>query len=703
MAVNVDLDPIGGRTPLIGGEPTFHGLTEAVAHPMERPLTRKWWAAFLVSLSLLGVLVVSVSYLFWEGTGIWGLNNPVGWGWAIVNFVWWVGIGHAGTLISAVLYLFRQKWRTSINRSAEAMTIFAVMCALIFPAIHVGRVWVVYWMFPVPNQMAIWPNFRSPLLWDVFAVSTYFTVSALFWYVGLIPDLATARDRAKSRMRKIAYGIFALGWRGSQRHWHHYEIAYLLLAAMATPLVLSVHTIVSFDFAVSQLPGWHTTIFPPYFVAGAIFSGFAMVLTLLIPARKIFDLEHIITIKHLENMAKVVLLTGSIVGYSYAMEFFVAWYSGNEYESFTFVNRAFGDYAWAYWIMVSCNVLSPQFFWVKRLRRNPKFLFAISIFVNIGMWFERFVITVTSLHHDFLPSSWDYFSPTIWDVLTFVGSFGLFFTMFTLFVRFVPFVALAEVKTVLPEADPHFETEADKARREAREAEAAKAAEKAARRSKPKATKASGADASTAADADGEGKKKRTKRVRKRKGAETVEAAEAASVAEAPAGETSQGEAESLAADGGGKKRRVRKVRKRKGDAEGPAETDASGGSEVAPAEAAEPAVESEPAGEADEAGKKRRRVRKVRKRKKAGEEAPESGAEEAEAQASASETAEAPPAQADAGEADEVQEGAAEAAAGGKKKRVRKIRKRKKARSEGDEAVSGDDTAGADEEAADD
>ena len=773
MAVNVDLDPIGGRTPLIGGEPTFHGLTEAVAHPMERPLTRKWWAAFFVSLSLLGVLVVSVSYLFWEGTGIWGLNNPVGWGWAIVNFVWWVGIGHAGTLISAVLYLFRQKWRTSINRSAEAMTIFAVMCALIFPAIHVGRVWVVYWMFPVPNQMGIWPNFRSPLLWDVFAVSTYFTVSALFWYVGLIPDLATTRDRAKSRMRKIAYGIFALGWRGSQRHWHHYEIAYLLLAAMATPLVLSVHTIVSFDFAVSQLPGWHTTIFPPYFVAGAIFSGFAMVLTLLIPARKIFDLEHIITIKHLENMAKVVLLTGSIVGYSYAMEFFVAWYSGNEYESFTFVNRAFGDYAWAYWIMVSCNVLSPQFFWIKRLRRNPKFLFAISIFVNIGMWFERFVITVTSLHHDFLPSSWDYFSPTIWDVLTFVGSFGLFFTMFTLFVRFVPFVALAEVKAVLPEANPHFETEADKARREAREA---RAAAKAAKRTKSQAAKASPAPTSGAGagagagEADGEGHKKgkRTKRVRKRKGAaeaptaepsaaeaaggeeatpaagaegggkrrrvrkvrkrkgDDAGAAEAAESAPAPEAATASEapESQGSAEEGGGRKRRVRKVRKRKGHDEGAAEA-----TESAPAQEAAIASEApEAQGSAEEGGGRKRRVRKVRKRKRHDEGAAAAAPAEAEADATpeaapAPEAALAPEAAAVVAEADEAaasgpagdaevgapmgtkaDDAPQEAAAGGRRKRVRKIRKRKKAQPKDAEAVSTDDAPAApSEEASDD
>ena len=336
------------------------------------------------------------------------------------------------------------------------MTIFAVICALVFPGIHVGRIWVAYWMFPIPNQMGAWPNFMSPLLWDVFAVSTYFTVSLLFWYVGLVPDFATMRDRAKTKARRLAYGIFALGWRGSMRHWLNYEKAYMLLAAIATPLVLSVHSVVSFDFAVSNLPGWHTTIFPPYFVAGAIFSGFAMVLTLAIPSRKLFKLEHIIHEKHLENMAKIILLTGTLVGYAYAMEFFVAWYSGNPYEQFAFVNRAFGDYAWAYWIMISCNVISPQFFWFKKLRRNTTVLFVLSIFVNIGMWFERFVITM-SLHADFLPSSWDYYTPTIWDISTFVGSFGLFFTLFLLFIRWVPMVAIAEVKSVLPQASPHYD------------------------------------------------------------------------------------------------------------------------------------------------------------------------------------------------------------------------------------------------------
>jgi len=450
-----DIDPVDGRMALIQGQPTFAEVTEAVARPIEVP-HKRWWIAFFISLSMLGVLGVSLVWLLWQGTGVWGNNVPVGWGWPIVNFVFWVGIGHAGTLISAVLFLFRQKWRTSINRASEAMTIFAVICALLFPGIHVGRVWVAYWMFPLPNQMLMWPNFRSPLLWDVFAVSTYFTVSLLFWYVGLIPDIATMRDRAKGTIARMAYGAFSLGWRGSHRHWVNYEAAYLLLAAMATPLVLSVHSIVSFDFAVSQLPGWHTTIFPPYFVAGAIFSGFGMVLTLMIPLRSWFKLEHIITVKHLENMAKVILLTGTLVGYAYSMEFFIAWYSGNPYESFLFINRAFGDYSWAYWTMMTCNVISPQFMWFKRLRRSPVALFILSIFVNIGMWFERFVIVASSLHHDFLPSSWDYFTPTIWDVSLFIGSFGLFFTLFCLFLRFLPVIAISEVKGVMPQASPHY-------------------------------------------------------------------------------------------------------------------------------------------------------------------------------------------------------------------------------------------------------
>lgn len=443
------------RDPLITGGLNVSTLTDVVCKPVEDKAPVWWFIALGCSLSVLSLLGAMIGYLLWEGVGVWGLNVPIGWGFAIVNFVFWVGIGHAGTLISAILFLFRQKWRTSVNRFAEAMTIFAVICALIFPGIHVGRIWLAYYMFPIPNSMAIWPNFRSPLLWDVFAVSTYFTVSLLFWYVGLVPDIATLRDRAKTKARKFWYGLFSLGWRGATKHWLHYERAYLLLAALATPLVLSVHSIVSFDFAVSQLPGWHTTIFPPYFVAGAVFSGFAMVVTLMIITRKLFNLEHIMTIKHLETMNKIILVTGSLVGYAYAMEFFIAWYSGSTYEAFAFVNRAFGPYAWAYWIMISCNVISPQLFWFKKIRTSIPIMFVISIIVNIGMWFERFVITVTSLHRDFLPSSWGYYSPTFVDILTFVGSFGLFFTLFLLFIKFLPTVAMSEVKAVLPEADPH--------------------------------------------------------------------------------------------------------------------------------------------------------------------------------------------------------------------------------------------------------
>jgi len=369
-----------------------------------------------------------------------------------VNFVFWVGIGHAGTLISAILYLLRQNWRTAINRFAEAMTIFAVICAGIFPGIHVGRPWLPYWMFPIPNQMNMWPQFRSPLEWDVFAVGTYFTVSLLFWYMGMIPDFATFRDRASGKWRRLAYGVVAMGWRGSSRQWHRYERAYLILAALATPLVLSVHSVVSFDFATAQLPGWHATIFPPYFVAGAIFGGFAMVVTLAVPARQFFGLKRIITIGHLELMAKIILATGMMVGYAYSIEFFISWYGGSQYELFTFVNRSMGPYAWAYWCMVACNVISPQVFWFKKLRTTPWVILVVGIIVNIGMWFERFVIVVTSLSRDFLPSSWGYFRPTIWDFTTLAGSFGLFFTLFLLFCRYLPMVAISEVKAFHPSA-----------------------------------------------------------------------------------------------------------------------------------------------------------------------------------------------------------------------------------------------------------
>jgi len=448
-------EAVGAEELLVTGGHTFSTLTDKVSGIVEQQAPPKWYLLFAMAVSGAMVLVGAIGWLVWEGTGVWGLNNPVGWGWAIVNFVFWVGIGHAGTLISAILFLLRQQWRTAINRFAEAMTIFAVICALVFPGIHVGRVWLAYYMFPIPNQMLIWPNFRSPLLWDIFAVGTYFTVSTLFWYVGLIPDLATLRDRA-TNLRKKVLGFFAMGWRGGNRQWQHYEKAYLMLAGLATPLVLSVHSVVATDFATSMVPGWHTTIFPPYFVAGAVFSGFGMVMTLAIIARKIYGLEDIITINHLEKMNKIILVTGSMVGYAYMTEFFIAWYSGNEFEVFAFINRAFGPYAWAYWIMFTCNVITPQIFWFKKVRRSIPIMFVASIFVNIGMWFERFVITVTSLSRDYLPSSWDYYSPTLWDMLTFIGSFGLFFTFFLLFLRFLPMVALSEVKGVLPEADPHY-------------------------------------------------------------------------------------------------------------------------------------------------------------------------------------------------------------------------------------------------------
>jgi molybdopterin-containing oxidoreductase family membrane subunit len=441
--------------PLVLNQRSVAWISDQVAGIIERKTPAWWWIALGISISVMSLTFIMITYLVSTGVGVWGLNHPVAWGWAIVNFVFWIGIGHAGTLISAILFLLRQKWRTSINRAAEAMTLFAVACAGIFPLIHVGRIWFAWWLFPIPNANGIWPQFRSPLLWDVFAVSTYGTVSLLFWYTGLIPDLATMRDRATDKLRKFMYGLFALGWTGSNRHWSNYEKAYLLLAGLSTPLVLSVHSIVSFDFAVSQLPGWHTTIFPPYFVAGAIFSGFGMVLTLLIPLRTIFNLEDLITKRHIELMCMVLLATGSIVGYAYTMEFFIAWYGGNPYERYAFLNRAFGPYWWSYWIMITCNVITPHLFWFKTIRNNMIIVFMLSIVVNIGMWFERFVIVVTSLHRDFLPSNWGYYSPTIVDVLTFVGTFGLFFTLFLLFLRFLPVIAISEVKAITPQADPH--------------------------------------------------------------------------------------------------------------------------------------------------------------------------------------------------------------------------------------------------------
>ncbi|MCR9202381.1 MAG: polysulfide reductase NrfD [Planctomycetaceae bacterium] len=452
---NTIIDP-AVRPGVMTGDNSLASITEQVSSLAEQPTApRAWKIAFGISVGGTLMLFALIGYLIATGVGVWGNNAPVFWGWPIVNFVFWVGIGHAGTLISAILFLFRQNWRTSINRFAEAMTIFAVTCAGIFPAIHIGRVWFVYWLAPVPNSLAMWPNFRSPLLWDVFAVTAYATVSAMFWYLGMLPDLATLRDRATTKVRRIAYGIAALGWSGSGRQWRLFEKAYLLLAALATPLVLSVHTIVSFDFATSQIPGWHTTIFPPYFVAGAVFSGFAMVITLMVPARQFFGLKNLVTLRHLENMCKVVLATGMMVGYAYGIEFFIAWYGGNQYEQFAFINRALGPYAWAYWTMVSCNVLAPQLFWFKKVRTSPWAMVAICVFVNIGMWFERFVITVTSLSRDFLPSSWGYFVPTPVDILMFLGSFGLFFTLFLLFCRYLPMVAMAEVKSVMPHGKDH--------------------------------------------------------------------------------------------------------------------------------------------------------------------------------------------------------------------------------------------------------
>ncbi|MEK7685991.1 MAG: NrfD/PsrC family molybdoenzyme membrane anchor subunit [Verrucomicrobiota bacterium] len=443
------------RMPLVANQRSPAWISDRVASLVEGKTPRWWWIAFIPSsmamTMLLGMLVWQVS----TGVGVWGNNHPVMWGWDIINFVWWIGIGHAGTLISAILFLLRQRWRTAVNRAAEAMTIFAVMCAGIYPALHVGRIWFDWWLFPIPTSNGLWPQFRSPLMWDVFAVSTYFTVSVLFWYVGLIPDLATFRDRSKSKVRQFLYGLFALGWTGSNRHWSNYEKAYLILAGLSTPLVLSVHSIVSLDFAVSQLPGWHTTIFPPYFVAGAIFSGFGMVLTLLLPLRKLCKLEDIITMRHIDVMCKVTLATGSIVGYAYGMEFFIAWYSGSDYERFAFINRATGPYWWGYWTMISCNVIFPQLFWFKKVRQNLWIVFVLSILVNVGMWFERFVIIVISLHREFLPSNWGYFVPTWVDVCTYLGTFGLFFTCFLLFMRFLPMIAIAEVKGVTPYSDPH--------------------------------------------------------------------------------------------------------------------------------------------------------------------------------------------------------------------------------------------------------
>lgn len=440
--------------PVVDGRPSASSIDEIVSAPLDTKPGKLWKILITVTSLMLFIGAGALGWTFYKGIGVWGNNQPVGWGFDIVNFVFWVGIGHAGTLISAILFLLRQRWRTGIARFAEAMTIFAVMCAGIFPAIHTGRAWLDGYLFPYPNSHHIWVNFTSPLLWDVFAVSTYFTVSLIFWYIGLVPDFATLRDRTGNKIKKTVYTVFSLGWRHSTRHWQHYEKAYMILAGFATPLVLSVHTIVSFDFAVSVIPGWHTTIFPPYFVAGAVFSGFAMVQNVLIFVRQAFNLKHIITLNHLEKMNQVMIVVGLMVGYAYGMEFFMAWYSGNQFETFTFINRALGPYAWAYWIMITCNVVSPQFFWFKKLRTSIPVMFIIGIVVNIGMWFERFVIIVTSLSRDYLPSSWGYYTPTIYDFGILMMSFGLFFTLVLLFVKTLPSVSISEVKAVVEGAQP---------------------------------------------------------------------------------------------------------------------------------------------------------------------------------------------------------------------------------------------------------
>ncbi|RMH19978.1 MAG: hydrogenase [Acidobacteria bacterium] len=418
--------------------------------------TPPWmYLVFAVSFSLVMVMNLAIARLLFVGTGIWGLNVPVAWGFAIINLVWWIGIGHAGTLISAILLLLNQRWRTSINRFAEAMTLFAVACAVMFPLLHTGRPWLAaYWLLPYPNTMGIWPNFRSPLIWDVFAISTYGTVSLLFWFTGLVPDLATLRDRTRNPLLKIIFGVLSMGWRGSARHWHNYESAYLLLAGLSTPLVVSVHSVISFDFSVSQLPGGHATIFPPYFVAGAVFAGFAMVMLVAIPVRKAFGLEDFITSRHLQNMAKLTLVTGMIVVYGYAMEFFFAWYSGNPYEIFAIIeNRPAGNYALAWWSLIFCNFLAIQPLWFKKVRQTPWMLWIISLIVSVGMWLERFVIVVISLSRDFLPSSWDMYRGTVWDWALYLGTIGFFFSLMFLFVRFVPMIAMFEMRHLLPEGE----------------------------------------------------------------------------------------------------------------------------------------------------------------------------------------------------------------------------------------------------------
>jgi len=448
-------DQVGNRqTPVISPGYTFGTVTDKISSiVLTRPTSNGWFVGFGISFLLLMMLLYAAGYLFVRGIGIWGVNIPIGWGFAIVNFVWWIGIGHAGTLISAILLLLRQSWRNSINRFAEAMTLFAVACAGTFPLLHLGRPWLFYWLFPYPNTMTYWPQFRSPLVWDVFAVSTYFTISLLFWFIGLIPDLGTLRDRSENRWARIVYGILAMGWRGSARHWHRYESAYLLLAGLATPLVLSVHTVVSFDFAIGIVPGWHTTIFPPYFVAGAIYSGFAMVLMLAIPIRKVYGLEDFITERHLDNSAKIMLATGWIVAYGYGIEAFMGWYSGNTYDAYTLWNRLHGPYAPWYLSLLTCNILLPQLLWIRKVRTQPGLLFLVSAIILTGMWLERFIIVVVSLHRDFLTSSWGMYYPTRWDWATFLGTIGMFLTAMFLFVRILPMISIFEMRTLLPEAE----------------------------------------------------------------------------------------------------------------------------------------------------------------------------------------------------------------------------------------------------------
>ena len=444
--------PLGYPTNLFAGKETFEGVNETIGSVVLRDRQpRPWWIGFIIAFALLMVLFLAISWLLIRGVGIWGINIPVAWGYAIVNFVWWIGIAHAGTFISAILLLMFQHWRTAINRFSEAMTLFAIACAGMFPLLHLGRPWVFYWLFPYPDTMKMWPQFRSPLVWDVFAVGTYFTVSLLFWYLGLVPDLATVRDRAQKKWQKVFYGVLALGWRNSAAHWQRHQIAYLLLAALATPLVLSVHSVVSLDFSVAQLPGWHSTIFPPYFVAGAIYSGFAMVITIVIPVRKIYRLENLITLRHFNNMANVMLVTGLIVAYGYFIEAFMSWYSGDIFDQYMMTNRVLGPYGWIFWLLMLVNVLIPQALWSARVRRNLVALFLVALSINLGMWLERFVIVITSLHRDFVPSSWGMFFPTIWDWATLFGSIGLFLTLLFLFIRFLPMIAISETRELVAE------------------------------------------------------------------------------------------------------------------------------------------------------------------------------------------------------------------------------------------------------------